>query len=178
MFRPIRRELRNMFGLGMWTRFRMEMSNRGVYSKGMGLWWNRMVATWCLSKYGWRGSRALYELDLHTRKVSFHLIRQFNLKANTGFDMESASLWCETCTRLWNKSHIWRYRCTVPLPFLVLNSNRWADFLSNPVLPFAFPTLYLGSSLLTYKGQRSFLSDKTLVEKKITLSDKNDLWPL
>ena len=61
-------------------------------------------------------------------------------KCNTGFDMESARPRCEACTRMWNIDF------TVKVPprdiaaqcpcFLVLNSNGWADFLSNPVLPF------------------------------------------
>ena len=61
------------------------------------------------------------------------------IKANTGFDMESAHPRCETWTRTCNID-------TVKVPprdmalqspcLLVLNSNGWADFLSNPILPF------------------------------------------
>ncbi len=51
------------------------------------------------------------------------------VKANTGFDMESARPRCETCTRMWN--------IAVQCPcFLVLNSNGWADFLFNPLIQY------------------------------------------
>ncbi len=55
-------------------------------------------------------------------------------KANTGFDMVSAHTKCETCTRTWNIDYIWLYSS---LCLLILGNERWADFLSNPALPFA-----------------------------------------
>ena len=59
------------------------------------------------------------------------------IKANTGYDMESARPRCEKCTRMWNIDFIQLMAVQCPC-FLVLNSKGWADVISNPVLPFSY----------------------------------------
>ncbi len=63
--------------------------------------------------------------------------------------MESAHPKCETCTRTWSigfTAKVLAKDMAVQSPcMLVLSSNRWADFLSNLVLPFS---LHLQSYLI------------------------------